>query len=562
MIENPQHFKFTKKSSKKTNILQNSKNIKNKGNYLTIREREKQYCQLFNNILNLNKSNLEKNRNIKKEKKHEHKRNIIKKISLFSNEELKYKKIYNTTINGAELNSATSEKKIFKSKIGCIKNNNKTIKKDNTLRNISKNKTGNNTYVNSLILSENQKQNNTFQCIYNKEKEKEKVKEPLNKMEKNNTEQNFKKSLFMKKQNEENKRYYKLDPQNKKILKSSYLKERLSKKQSKLKVDILNDKNVKTIENKKNEQLNYILIKKLPTRYELKNTKTSPNVCKIPNKNHTYFVKNENFRRQTTKESINIIDSYCNINCNKKNISNKMKSNKQCIFTDISQSLPKIKISQNNITDMNTTKSSGIKDYSSPFELRKKDVKQLNLNSTFIKDRILLSNKSRDIKIIKSSNFLKYQKIPKAKLKNKKDKYNKRQIIRINIRDKFYNTKNEQFNGNNPININSNLNLNYCPDNESSFNDKESFNTKCFKSNSLFKNKYCTKKNIQSFSLERSLKKRHETVRNNIDNIGQKLLILVNEFHNEDNIYNDKTFTFHSRKLIDRIRTFKKLNII
>ena len=552
MIENLQHFKFTKKSSKKSNLLQNSKYIKNNGNYLTIREREKQYCQLFNNILNLNKSNLEKNRNIKKENKHEHKRNIIKKISLFSNEELKYKKIYNTTINGGELNSSTSEKKIFKSKIGCIKNNNKTIKKENTLRNISKNKIGNITYVNSLILSDNQKQNNTFQCIFNKEKEK--VKNSLNKMEKNNTEQNFKKGIFLKKQNEENKKYYKLDSQNKKILKSSYLKEKLTKKQSRRKVDILSDKNVKTIENKKNEQLNYILIKKLPTRYELKNAKTSPNVSKIQNKNHSYLIKNENLRRQATKESINIIDSYSNTNC-KKNINNKIKSNKKCIFTDISQSLPKIKISHNNTTDMNTTKSTEIKDYSSPFELKKKDVKQLNLNSTFIKDRILLSNKSRDIKTIKSSNFLKYQKNPNAKLNNKKDKFGKRQIIRISIRDKFYKVKNDQLNGNNPIN------LNY-PDNESSFNDKESFNTKYFKNNSSFKNKYGTKKNIQSFSLERSLKKIHETVRNNIDNIGKKLLILVNEFHNGGNNDNDKTFTFHSRKLIDRIRTFKKLNNI
>ena len=554
MIENLQHFKFTKKSSKKSNLLQNSKYIKNNGNYLTIREREKHYCQLFNNILNSNKSPKEKNGKIKNKikNKYEHKRNIRKKISLFSNEELKYKKIYNTTINGGELNSSTSEKKIFKSKIGCIKNNNKTIKKENTLRNISKNKIGNITYVNSLILSDNQKQNNTFQCIFNKEKEK--VKNSLNKMEKNNTEQNFKKGIFLKKQNEENKKYYKLDSQNKKILKSSYLKEKLTKKQSRRKVDILSDKNVKTIENKKNEQLNYILIKKLPTRYELKNAKTSPNMSKIQNKNHSYLIKNENFRRQATKESINIIDSYSNTNC-KKNINNKIKSNKKCIFTDISQSLPKIKISHNNTTDMNTTKSTEIKDYSSPFELKKKDVKQLNLNSTFIKDRILLSNKSRDIKTIKSSKFLKYQKNPNAKLNNKKDKFGKRQIIRISIRDKFYKVKNDQLNGNNPIN------LNY-PDNESSFNDKESFNTKYFKNNSSFKNKYGTKKNIQSFSLERSLKKIHETVRNNIDNIGKKLLILVNEFHNGGNNDNDKTFTFHSRKLIDRIRTFKKLNNI
>ena len=163
----------------------------------------------------------------------------------------------------------------------------------------------------------------------------------------------------------------------------------------------------------------------------------------------------------------------------------KLNSKGKCIFTDISQSLPKIKISHNNTTDMNTTKSSGMKDYSSPFELRKKDAKQLNLNSTFEKDKILLSNKSRDIKIIKSSNFLKYQKIPKSKINKKKDILNKRQIIRINIRDKFYNAKNEHFNGNNPIN----LNLNYYPDNESSFNDKESFNNKYFKNNSLIKKK-------------------------------------------------------------------------
>ena len=563
MIENIQHFKFTKKPSKKATILHNSRNIKNNGNILSIREKEKQYSQLFIKILNSNKSSLNKNGNIKKDKnKHVHQRNIIKKISLFSNEELKYRKIYNTqcnnhTINGPEINNATSEKKIFKSKIICIKNNNKTMKKQNNLRNISKNKNkaGNNTYVNSSLLSDNQKQNNTFQCIYNNDKEKEK--EPLNKMEKNNTEQNFKKGFFLKKQNEENKKHYKLESQNKKKFKPSYLNEKLSKKKSKLKIDLLNDKNVKTIAHKANEQLNYILIKKLPARYELKNTNTSPNVSFIPHKNITYLAKNENFGKQGTKESINIIDSYSNINCKKTNIYNKFNSNGKFIFTDISQSLPKIKISHNNTTDMNTTKSSGVKDYSSPFELRKKDVKQINLNSAF-KDKILLSNKSREIKIIKSSNFLKYQKIPKSTLNKKKDKFNKRQIIRINIRDKLYNTKTENYNGNNPIN----LNLNYYPDNESPFNDKESLNTKYFKNNSLIKNKYYTKKNIQSFSLERSLKKRHETVKNNIDNIGKKLLILVNEFHNGGNNDNDKTFTFHSRKLIDRIRTFKKLNNI
>ena len=560
MIENIQHFKFRKKSSKKTTtFLRDSKSIKNNRNYLTIKEKEKQYSQLFIKILNSNKSSLEKNGHKKGKNIHEHQRNIIKKISLFSNEELKYKKVFNTqfnkqAINGTELNNTTSEKNIIKSKIIYLKNNNKTIKKQNILRNISETKEANNTKVNSLLLSENQKQSNTFQSIYNKEKEK--VKETFNKMEKNNTEQNIKKGLFLKKQNEENKKYNKLDSKNKNILKPSYLKEKFSKKKSKLKVDILNDKNEKTIENKKNEQLNYILIKKFPpTRYELKNTKASPNVSKILNKNHTYLVENENFGRKAIKESIYIRDSYRNINNKKKQIFNKMKSNTKCIFTDISQSLPKIKISYNNTTDMNTTKSSGIKDYSSTFELRKKEVNKINLNSTFIKDKILLSNKSLDIKKLKSSNFLKYQKIPKDKINNKKDKFNKKQIIRINIRDKFYNTKNEQFNGNNPINLN-------CPDNESSFNDKESFNTKYLKSNSLFKNKYFTKKNIQSFSLERNLKKRHETVRNNIDNIGKKLLILVNEFHNGSNNDDEKTFTIHSRKLIDRIRTFKKLNNI
>lgn len=569
MIENYPHFKFRKKSTKKTNnILQNSKNIKNNGNYLTIREKEKQYSQLFIKILNSNKSTIEKNGNVKKEKnKHEHQRNIIKKISIFTNEELKNKKIYNTqnnqyTINGSELNNATSEKKIFKSKIIYANKNNKKIKKENTLRNISKNKTDNNPYMNSLLLSDNQKQNNTFQCIYNKEKG------PLNKLEKNNTEKNYKKGILLKKQKGENKKHHKLDSKDKKKFKP-YLKEKLSKNQSKLKVDILNDKNIilksesengnmlyKTITNKANDKLNYILIKKLPKRYELKNTKTSQNINKIPYKSHTYLVKKENFGRQETKESINIIDSYSNINCKKKNENNKIKSNGKCIFTDISQSLPKIKISHNNTTDMNTTKSSGMKDYSSPFEIRKKEVKQLNLNSTFSKDKTLLSNKTHDIKIMKSSNFLKYQKIPKKKLNSKKDKFNKRQIIRINIRDKFYNTKNEKFNGNNPINLNN------CPDTESSFNDKESSNNNCLKHNSLFKNKYFTKKSVQSFSLERSLKKRHETVKNNIDNIGKKLLILVNEFHNGGNNDNDKTFTIHSRKLIDRIRTIKKLNII
>ena len=74
-----------------------------------------------------------------------------------------------------------------------------------------------------IILSDKQKQNNLFQSIYNKEK----AKEPLNKMEKNHIEQNFKKGLFLKKKVEENKNYYKLDSQNKKIFKP-YLKKKLN----------------------------------------------------------------------------------------------------------------------------------------------------------------------------------------------------------------------------------------------------------------------------------------------------------------------------------------------
>ena len=49
---------------------------------------------------------------------------------------------------------------------------------------------------------------------------------------------------------------------------------------------------------------------------------------------------------------------------------------------------------------------------------------------------------------------------------------------------------------------------------------------------------------------------------NNIDNIGKKLLILVNDFHNKVHQTNDRSFTVQSGKLIDKIRALKKLNNI
>lgn len=59
-------------------------------------------------------------------------------------------------------------------------------------------------------------------------------------------------------------------------------------------------------------------------------------------------------------------------------------------------------------------------------------------------------------------------------------------------------------------------------------------------------------------------KRKYETIRDNLDIVGKKLFMLVNDFHNKTKKETNKAFSinFHSRKLIDRIRTIKKLKII
>ena len=89
MTKKEETFKFTKK-----NKIQNSKNSK----IIKAEKNGKEYSQLFINILNSNKS-LNINNNTKFIKNNETKKNNIKKITLFTPEELKCNYIYSSQKN-------------------------------------------------------------------------------------------------------------------------------------------------------------------------------------------------------------------------------------------------------------------------------------------------------------------------------------------------------------------------------------------------------------------------------------------------------------------------------
>ena len=146
---------------------------------------------------------------------------------------------------------------------------------------------------------------------------------------------------------------------------------------------------------------------------------------------------------------------------------------------------------------------------------------------------------------------------------NGNKKSNLRKIIRIKVRN-FHNSKkykDEDIKEIKEFTPKSNYHCN--TDNDAGHYLEESYysNNECY--DFLNKNNAINKESNQnSLNVERNNRKRkHGIDRNNIDNIGKKLLKLVNDFHNSSLYLNDKAFSNTSIKIIDKIRAIKKLNL-
>ena len=566
MIKTVELFKFKKKQE-----LFDSKNNKEKKEKYSSKN-EKDYSRLFIKILNstkLNKSNIKVSKGI------EHKKNNIKKITLFNPEENKYnqilraqKRVKTLTGNSQELRNKQIKKNNSKNK---NINKKQYLSKDNSKHIINMNK------FKSIIKNENKEEKKDKNKKINKDINKinniiKKKNEVINK---NLTEKNLKKkSIFQKEKalkKEENNINYRLkNEESKKEGKNS-----LKKK----KIDIMNDNNISFDKKKgkigiKNNKLNYIFKQNLNNNNKVPKL-TYPHITKVSKRDKTPLNNNnlskENKRERIIDESLKIIDSFTaknntinyDINYNKTNINKKKKFYTKYINTDIYQSVPKL--SNYNI-EMNSMNNSQLKGKKCPSELNNNCFNQLSLDSSRKKKNELFMNKSENFKI---------------KIKQKIENNHSNKKIRNSIKNDNNKIKNIKININKKPNVKKiestiihedgksrakypNYYFRHYTDNDIGIYSEESYFCKNENFDILKRNSMFNKENNQ-FHLNKERndrRKKHETVRNNIDNIGRKLLILVNEFHNEPHHIVDSTFNFHSKKLIDRIRAFKKMNNI
>ena len=277
----------------------------------------------------------------------------------------------------------------------------------------------------------------------------------------------------------------------------------------------------------------------------LSNTKSvTKNICSEKTSNRKKRIE------RIINESINIIDSFTKnlklksgrtIDTSYNKNSNKI--GQKYINDDKSQSLLKTF----NNTEMNTMNSTGIIDMQTSFN--KRSIEKLIHNNQSRNKKKLLINKSENITIKK---YQKYDKELYKKKISEEINANKRKFVEIQIR-----------------NIDTLHDSDFIPSNKinpsyykKQFTDKDiyvdSYNTK--KKKNLFLPKMYSVDKESSKNKTRKHTRKHETVMNNIDNIGKKLLILVNDFHNKVHQIDDRTFTVQSGKLIDKIRALKKLN--
>ena len=549
MIKKIEFFRFTKKPH--VLMLSNTKETHKRKNYSLIKGKE--YSQLFISILNSSNSTIKPELNNK---------NTIKKITLCRPEELKFNHIYtkqnlfNSSINNSikiknyeDINVTKKDIDINK-QFFLYKNEKKKLKKTETELRLDKKKVIKNV-LNKKVFNKNKnlkvikRQNMTEKNINIHKELQQKLKDDIG-VNKLKNSKNRKNDVKIKKI---------------KILKENNFSYEIDK--DKLKKANLNNK------------FSYIF----RTKYKDNKIQKSPNL-NIISKNKKIINKTttENKRKKVIKDSLHIVDPFINNNYIGNDYykfnsldNNYKKKTKTYIkdycseLTNITNSVPKF---SNNNTEMNTTNSSKIIDIQSPFELKKYTSRKIKtkLNSQR-NNKNLISNSSEYITIKINQKFEKErQTINKIKDRffNKRKKYlelninnksNIKRIVRMKIRNINLNKKERQPKKHENHNIYNDLYS--C--------DEDAYTCKSKRYYS-FSKKHTSKKESISLSKERDIRKRnHESIKDNldnIDNIEKKLLNLINNFHNKVHSFDGNSFNFSSGKLIDRIRTKKKLSNI
>lgn len=546
-------LKFRKKqNNKKVFFSSNTKNIKEKNSL----KKEKEYSQLFTKILNSSKLN-NNNNSTKAIKTKGNKNNNIKKITLFKPEELKtndniicHKELKAITSNFQKLKNNTQKKTNINNRQHLFNNNYSKI-----ILNINKYK--------DILEQQKEKSSKNIFNIDNKCFKDIKTNKIKKIIVKNSTDQKIKKNTI----------FYKKIIQNKE---KNYKKENNEIKYN-LKIKNISDNNILISHLNKekikygNDQLKYIFRQLIFHKNYDFEKQTLPNLKDITAKdiNNINKLKKETNSETIINESLNIIDYFtCNYNIKKynknKTIDTKFYNKKfypKYKFIDVSHSVPKL---SNYGTEINTMSSSRFNEIYSPLELNLTPLKKLKSNKSK-KKKGLIINKSEDIKIkIKE----KFKKNKNNYINNRKDinlngnkKSNLRKIIRIKVGNFHFSKKNKDEDIKDSY-VKSNYHFN--TDNDVGLCSEKSY----YSNNELYdflnKNNTINKESNQNnLNIERNHRSRkYGTVRNSIDNIGKKLLILVNDFHNSSLYLGNKTFSHHSIKLIDRIRAIKKLNFI
>ena len=551
MIKKIEFFRFTKKPH--VLMLSNTKETHKRKNYSLVKGKE--YSQLFISILNSSNNTIKPDLNNK---------NTIKKITLYRPEELKInhtsQNLFNSSIdNPIKINNYDKIKDNKKNndinkQFFLYKNEKKKLKKTETELRLDKKKVIKRV-LNTKVSHKNKKikgilnQNNTEKNIIIHKELQQKLKDDvaLNKLKNN---KNRKNDVKIKKI---------------KILKESNFSYEIDKDKNKLKKA-----------NNHNNKFNYIFRKKFKDNYNLQK---SPNLNVISkNKKIMNKTTTENKRKKLIKDSLHIVDSFSNnnyieneyykFNSLDNNYKKKAKAyikNYCAELSNLTHSVPKF---SNKDTEMNTMNSSKIIDIQSPFEFNKYTSRKIKTKMNSLRNKKnLISNSSEYITIKINQKFEKEnQTINKIKDKffNKRKKYlelninNKssiKRIVRMKIRNINMNKKERQ--PKKYVNHNIYNDLYSCDEDTYIYKSKRYYS---------FSKKNTSKKESISLSKERDIRKRnHESIKDNldnIDNIEKKLLNLINNFHNKVHSFDGNSFNFSSGKLIDRIRTKKKLSNI
>ena len=560
MIQKVEFIKFNKKPC--INIAKAYMNLNDKKNYSL--KKEKEYSQLYIKILNSNKSsniNRIKSTIDINTKKNENHNNLF--------DTFEYKNIYSSQSNINKFSSSANKKAINqKSSIKLSKNINNGVcskKKNQNKEILISNKNVPKLEKNNFI-SKDKKSNLNNQKLkipYNKTKQMVKSRN-LKKKSKENEQKNQRekaetKTIMLPKEKTYQRQFDEIisNSKNKQLIKNNIKIK---------KVDILNDNNSTLESNKEKNNLNkfcvnYIYTKKFKNNYEIKiqnSPKFGGTSQKIKKMNKTIIC---NKKKRKIKESPNTIDLYINKNYIKNETDNKIlnkengderKSLKNNYLTDNSRSIRKL---SKNKTEMNTMNTTRLIDNQTTFDLNRNSVKIIKSNSLRHQKKKCL-NISAKIKLkirqsYKNNNVKKFQEEYSAKnIKyinlNYKNKSNSKRIVNIKIKDidGILSDEIEKFKAIYPA-----------TDSEVSLLDE--------KRNNYRPRFYSVRKEI-SLSKERDKKRENSTMRINedINNVEKKLSSLVSDFHNNLKDFNKNLSIHKSRKLIDRIRMKRKLNLI